>query len=73
MSDHTEPKLHWTRTAGFMALFHAFLYSWSKDGVDVNVLYFDSFVVGCWMLGSNGRAALVDSIRHWKGGNNGTK
>lgn len=63
---HNEPKLGWTRTAGLMALFHAFYYSLTVSPVDSNVLYFDGFVIGCWMLGGNGRAALVDAVRAWK-------
>ena len=64
---HTEPKLVWTRWAGFLALAHGFGYSLYVETVDVNVLWFDLVVIICWMLGGNGRAAIVDVVRHWKG------
>ena len=61
--DHTEPKLVWSRFAGLCALFHAFYYTLTAGDVQASVLYFDGFVVACWLLGGNGRAALVDAIR----------
>jgi len=66
MSEHTEPRLVWTRFAGLCALAHGLLYSWFIVPVNEPVLWFDGFVVACWMLGGNGRAALVDAIRNWK-------
>ena len=62
---HTEPKLIWTRCAAYMALFHGFYYTLTTP-VDPNVLWFDGFIIGCWALGGNGRAALVDAVRAWK-------
>lgn len=74
MAVHTEPKLGWTRFAGFLALFHAFIYTIiaakSNSEISTAVLWFDAFVFGCWALGGNGRAALVDAIRNWKGNTN---
>lgn len=66
---HTEPKLFWTRWAGYLALAHAFVYTLCALPAEPssNVLIFDGFVFGCWALGGNGRAALVDAIRNWKG------
>ena len=61
--DHTEPKLGWSRFAGLCALLHAFYYTLTAGDVQTSVLYFDGFVVACWLLGGNGRAALVDAIR----------
>ena len=68
MSDHTEPKLIWSRFAGLCALFHAFYYTLTVNEVVAAVLMFDGFVVACWILGGNGRAAIIDAIRSWKGG-----
>ena len=70
MDNHTEPQLKWTRIAAFLALFHAFIYSLTHEittGTDP-VLLFDFGVVCLWALGGNGRALVVDAIRHWKGG-----
>ena len=61
--DHTEPKLGWSRFAGLCALLHAFYYTLTAGDVQASALYFDGFVVACWLLGGNGRAALVDAIR----------
>ena len=66
MIEHTEPRLVWTRFAGLCALFHGLAYTWFIEPVSEPVLWFDGFVVACWMLGGNGRAALVDAIRNWK-------
>lgn len=63
---HTEPRLLWTRVAAFIALIHAVWYTLSVEAVDANVLTFDAFVIGCWALGGNGRAAVVDLVRAWK-------
>lgn len=53
----------WSRFAGLCALFHGFYYSLTVAPVSWYVLAFDGFVVACWLLGGNGRAALVDAIR----------
>jgi|AntRauTorckE6833_2_1112554.scaffolds.fasta_scaffold46941_2 hypothetical protein len=66
-SPHTEPKLGWTRFAAFLALAHAFVYTLRVDEISVPVLWFDGFVFGCWALGGNGRAMIVDAVRNWKG------
>lgn len=61
--NHTEPKLIWSRFAGLCALFHAFYYTLAIEPINAPVLWFDGFVVACWLLGGNGRAAIVDAIR----------
>jgi len=60
---HTEPKLGWSRFAGLCALFHSFWYTLQVDPVASSVLLFDGAVVAMWLLGGNGRAAIVDAIR----------
>jgi hypothetical protein len=71
MQTHTEPKTGWTRSAAFLAMIHAWTYSiivaFNGNEAVTAVFWFDGFIIGCWVLGSNGRAALVDSIRNWKG------
>jgi hypothetical protein len=62
MSNHSEPKLIWTRIAGFLALFHGFWYTLDAEEISQYVLWFDGVVIGFWMIGGNGRAAIIDAI-----------
>lgn len=65
---HTEPSLVWTRVLAYFAFFHFASYSLLVGEVSEVVMYFDLAVIICWAVGGNGRAALVDMARAWKGG-----
>jgi hypothetical protein len=64
---HTEPKLGWSRFAGLCALFSGFWYIHTADAIEPAALVFHGAVVAMWLLGGNGRAAIVDAIRIWAG------
>jgi hypothetical protein len=67
MSVHTEPKNTWTRSAAFLALFQGLIFPFCEPNAELVkvVLGFDFLVILAWIIGSNGRAAIVDTVRAW--------
>lgn len=70
---HTEPKNTWTRFAAFLALIQGLIFPFvfllmeTEKSVEIVkiVLSFDFLVILTWIVGSNGRAAIVDTVRAW--------
>lgn len=64
--DTSKPNYMVTRLFAIAALCHFFWYSNQAEPKEF-VVMFDLWVIFGWMLGSNGREALVSAVQAWAG------